>query len=96
MLRLCGLRAGDLDGVALAYLDSWARAQAKVEMMDNWTALHEGWLDDAGNAPPFVLTYFAAINSARLAMNALATHLRSVKSPVVIDLSKYQPDKSSR
>ncbi len=44
-LRQNGLRAGDVEGLGLAYLDLWARAQAKVELMDRWSE-ENGWLDD--------------------------------------------------
>ena len=69
-LRQTGLRIGDLDGVALAYLDGWSRAQAKIALMDRWIAEH-GFLDDDGNPPPFIGIYFTAINSARLAISRL-------------------------
>lgn len=75
LLRQAGLRASDMDGIGLALLDGWARAQSKVELMDSWTAEH-GWLDDAGNPPGFTPVYFAALNSARLALGKLAEHLK--------------------
>lgn len=33
-LRHIGLRAGDLDAIARAYLDTWARAAARVDLFD--------------------------------------------------------------
>jgi hypothetical protein len=88
LLRQIGLRTSDLDGVGIAYLDAWARAQSKVELMDAWSAEH-GWLTPEGVPPPFVLVYFAAVNSARLAIDRFAAHLRQQKPRVVIDLSRY-------
>lgn len=76
LLRQIGLQANQLDGIGQAYLDSWARAQAKVELMDTWAAEH-GWLDAKGSPPPFVAVYFTAINSARLALARLADHMRA-------------------
>jgi hypothetical protein len=88
LLRQVGLRSSDLDGVGIAYLDAWARAQSKVELMDQWSAEH-GFLTPEGNPPPFVLTYFAAVNSARLAIDKFACHMRAQKPRVVIDLSQF-------
>jgi hypothetical protein len=90
LLRQVGLRVSDLDGIGIAYLDAWARAQAKVELMDRWTDAH-GWLTPEGAPPPFTLVYFAALNSARLAIDKFAAHMRTRKPRVVIDLSKYAP-----
>jgi hypothetical protein len=90
LLRQVGLRVSDLDGIGLAYLDGWARAQAKVELMDAWSAEH-GWLTPEGTPPPFVLVYFAAVNSARLAIDKFAAHMRQRKPRVVFDLSAYAP-----
>ena len=90
LLRQVGLRVSDLDGIGLAYLDAWARAQAKVELMDAWSAEH-GWLTPEGNPPPFVLVYFAAVNSARLAIDKFSAHMRTRKPRVVFDLSAYAP-----
>lgn len=76
LLRQIGLRASDLDGIGLGYLEGWARAQAKVELMDAWTAAH-GWLGADGTPPPFVATYFAAVNSTRLALDRFSDHLKA-------------------
>jgi hypothetical protein len=75
LLRQIGLRQNQLDGIAQGYLDSWARAQSKVELMDAWSAEH-GWLDDAGKPPAFVAVYFTAVNSARLSLAKLEGYLR--------------------
>jgi hypothetical protein len=80
LLRQIGLRAADLDGVALGYLDAWARAQSKVELMDQWAAEH-GWLDEDGRPPGFVSVYFAALNSARLSLGKLEEHLKARGGP---------------
>ena len=39
-LRQSGLKASQLDGLGRAYLDNYARAQAKVELMDGWVERH--------------------------------------------------------
>src|SRR5450759_1459246 len=78
-LRQTGMRIGDLDGVALAYLDAWARAAAKVRLMDAWAQEH-GFLDSDGNPPPFATIYFTALNSARLALSRLEAHLPALDS----------------
>ena len=36
LMRQLGMRIGDLDGVANGLLDNWARAQAKVTIMDDY------------------------------------------------------------
>jgi hypothetical protein len=59
------LRARDLDGIALAYLDGWARATAKVELWDSHDPLGAGSKQ-----------YIAASNSARLFMAKLEARLR--------------------
>ena len=74
-LRQNGLRASDVDAVGLALLDSWSRAQAKVELLDSWFAEH-GFLDAAGEPRAAAKTYFTALNAARSAMVRLADHLR--------------------
>ena len=90
LLRQVGLRASDLNGTGLSYLDLWARAQAKVELMDSWAAEH-GWLTDAGKPPGFVNVYLAAINTARLSLNELNRHLAErYKRRVPTDLTQYR------
>lgn len=76
LLRQIGLRAADLDGIGLALLDNWARAQAKVELLDQWLAEHGIVQADGEPTPPMKL-YFTALNSARLAATRLAEHLRA-------------------
>lgn len=43
--------------------------------MDAWSEEH-GYLSPDGNSPGFVREYFAAINTARLTLKALAAHLK--------------------
>jgi hypothetical protein len=76
ILRQIGLRAGDLDSVGRAYLDQWARAQAKVELLDEWFAEH-GFLDDKGEPVGGAKVYFVALNAARLNLARFEEHLRS-------------------
>jgi hypothetical protein len=63
-LRQIGLRAGDMDAVALAYLDGWATARAKVDMYDTYDGLHGS------------REYIACHNSARLSMVRLEARLK--------------------
>lgn len=75
-LRQNGLRLSDLEGIGIALLDNYARAQAKVELMDAWAAEHApGWVDAGGAPPAFGKTYFTALNSARLALGRLEDNL---------------------
>ena len=80
LLRQAGLRVADLDGLGLAYLHSWAAAQAKVELLDRWADEH-GFIDDEGNLPGWTTFYLAALNSARLSLAKLEDHLRDVAGP---------------
>lgn len=90
LLRQIGLRAADLNGIGQGYLDTWARAQAKVELMDAWSNEH-GWLSEDGKPPGFVAVYFAAINSARLALGKLDEHLAAQhKRRAPMDLAAYR------
>jgi hypothetical protein len=86
LLRQIGLRASDLDGLGLAFLDAWARAQAKVELMDTWFETN-GFLEPVSGEPTGpVKIYFTACNTARLAASRLEAHLRAremkIESPV--------------
>jgi hypothetical protein len=74
-LRRIGLRASDLDGIGQALLDNWARAQAKVELLDRHFE-QAGFLDADGEPRPASKVYFTAINSARLAAVRLAEHMK--------------------
>ena len=76
LLRQTGLRAADLDGIGLALLDNWARAQAKVELLDRWLAEHGILVEEGGEPTPPMRIYFTALNCARLAATRLAEHLR--------------------
>lgn len=90
LLRQIGLRAADLNGIGQGYLYSWARAQAKVELMDAWSNEH-GWLTPDGQPPGFVKVYLAAINTARLSLRALDEHLVvQGKRRTPTDLTQYR------
>lgn len=80
LLRQIGLRAADLDGVALALLDNWSRAQSKVELLDRWLAEH-GVVQEDGEPTPPMKIYFTALNCSRLAATRLAEHLRERHDP---------------
>ena len=78
LLRQNGLRASDLDGLGLAHLDLAARALAKVELLDEyWADPAHGFINAKGEPHPAAKVYFAAINSARLALARLEAHLRA-------------------
>lgn len=65
-----------MDSVGRAYLDQWARAQAKVELLDEWFAEH-GFLDDNGEPVGGAKVYFVALNAARLNLARFEEHLRA-------------------
>ena len=50
-LRQNGLRKADVDGIGLALLDTWARAQAKIEILDAYFSEH-GLLEEDGKPQP--------------------------------------------
>jgi hypothetical protein len=76
LLRQIGLSASQLDGIALAYLDAWARGAAKVELIDRWIAEH-GLIDDEGNVPGCMAMYVSLLNSCRLSAGKFADHLKA-------------------
>ncbi|MBA2361427.1 MAG: hypothetical protein H0V79_10950 [Actinobacteria bacterium] len=87
-LRQVGLKASDLDGVALALLDNWSRAQAKVALLDAYFDEH-GLLDASGEPRPAAKIYFTALNCARLAAVRLREHLRDRHADPVAALQDY-------
>jgi hypothetical protein len=88
LLRQIGLRAGDLDSVGRGYLDCWARAQAKVELLDDWFAEH-GFLRGDGEPVGGARIYFTAVNSARLSLDRFERHLRARKRDAAAELQTY-------
>jgi hypothetical protein len=86
-LRQTGLRASDLEGLGLALLDNWARAQAKVVLLDAHFA-EVGFLDETGEPVPATKLYFTALNSARLALVRLNEHLKA-RAPGEESLADY-------
>ena len=75
ILRQIGLRASDLDPVALGLLELYVRALSKVRLYDAWIDEH-GLIDADGQSPGFMATYLAAVNSARLGLGRFQDHLR--------------------
>jgi hypothetical protein len=76
-LRQNGLRKADVDGVGLALLDAWARAQAKVELLDAFFA-DRGIVDpEDGRPAPALAVYFTALNAATKALGRLDDHLKA-------------------
>jgi len=74
-LRQNRLRASDMEGIGLAMLDNWSRAQAKVEILDAWFADH-GLLDGEGKPHDATKVYFTALNSAARALVRLSEHMK--------------------
>lgn len=74
VLRQLGVRVGELDPVSRGYLELYARSLAKVRLYDAWLDQH-GLVDDEGNSPGFMSAYYAAVNSARLALSKLEDRL---------------------
>ena len=87
-MRQNGLRASDFDGVGLALLDNWSRAQGKVELLDQHFS-SAGFLDERGEPCAAAKIYFTALNSARLAAVRLAEHLRERSLDPFADLNAY-------
>lgn len=76
VLRQLGVRVGELDPVSRGYLELYARSLAKVRLYDQWLDEH-GLVDGEGNSPGFMATYFASLNSSRLALTKLEDRLRA-------------------
>lgn len=88
VLRQIGLRASDLDGIALGYLDGFSRAQAKIELLDAYADEH-GFIDRRGKPRGFVAVYVSLLNTARLALSKLDEHLKKRDDPRVPSLEQY-------
>jgi hypothetical protein len=76
LMRQIGMRIGDLDGVANAHLDGWARAQAKVQLMDAYFQ-EKGFIREDGEPEPASKVYFAALNSARLSLTRFSEYMKT-------------------
>jgi hypothetical protein len=76
-LRQSGRRTRDLGPIGAALLDNWARCHAKLVLLDQYFA-EQGFLDEEGNPRPASRIYFAAANSARLALQRLNEHMREL------------------
>jgi hypothetical protein len=88
LLRQVGLRAADLDGLGVAYLDAWARAQSKVELLDAWFAEH-GFLLEDGSPAPAVVVYYTSLNCATRTLSKLEQHLAVRGRSPQDDLARY-------
>ncbi len=80
-LKARGLRLDDLDAVGVALLDTWARGQAKVVLMDDWFDRNGGYLQADGTPSPASATYWLAYNSVQRALGKLEEHLRRRPDP---------------
>jgi hypothetical protein len=76
LLRQLGLKAGDLDGIANALLDNWARAHAKAVLMDDFFQAR-GFVTAEGELSGPAKIYFTALNTSRLALVRLSEHMRA-------------------
>jgi hypothetical protein len=83
LLEALGLLQRDLDSLGRARLDGWARAKAKVVLLDRWIERNQPELaDEAGEVPPFMALYVALLNAEQRALTRLTEHLRErVKNP---------------
>jgi hypothetical protein len=88
VLRQIGLRASDLDGIALGYLDGFSRAQAKIELLDAYADAN-GFIDRRGKPRGFAAVYVSLLNSARLSLSRLDEHLKKRGDPRVPSLEQY-------
>lgn len=80
------LRIGDLDGIAAGYLDGWARAWAKVTLLDEHFA--QNGLIAPGGTDATLRVYFTAVNTSRLQLQRLSDHLARY-APAGEDLDTY-------
>jgi hypothetical protein len=87
-LRRNGLKARELGGVPAAYLDAWARAAAKVELIDQYVA-ERGLLKEDGEPQAAMKIYVALLNSSTRAMARLEESLRADKGRSDETLSDY-------
>ena len=76
-MRQTGLKIGDLDGIALAFVDGWARSHAVVTILTEHYTQH-GLFRADGDVDPSLRTFFTGINSCRLQLQRLAEHLAKV------------------
>jgi hypothetical protein len=92
ILQPLGLRYADLSQIAKRYLDLYARVVAKIEMYDAHAAEY-GFLDAEGNSPPWIVQYYAAVNSAARLLAKLdahlARHLEAQPSPLERHLAEH-------
>ena len=74
LLRKLGVRGGDLDAVAAVYVDVLARALAKIQLLDEYYAVH-GIVRADGQGEPTLPIYGSMLNQARLTAWKLAEHM---------------------
>lgn len=74
-LRQNGLRLHDLEGVGIALLDNWARAQSKVELLDRHFS-EVGFLDGDGKPHSASAFYVTILNCAARTLRQLSEHLK--------------------
>jgi hypothetical protein len=77
LMRQMNMKIGDLDGIALALVDGWARSFAVVAILTEHYA-QNGLFRADGEVDPSLRTFFTGINSSRLQLQRLAEHLAKV------------------
>lgn len=88
LLRQLGIRQSDLASVGRALVLNWSRAAAALALMDDYAARH-GWLDADGEPRGFARLYVSLLNAERLALRALADHLRDASDDPFERLSAH-------
>lgn|GEM_PF-6334137 len=93
-LRRLGLTAPQLDPIGRSYLDNFARAQSKVELVDRWFALNGGPLDEDGKPVPAADWYLRVLEAARRALGKLEAHVEARQQPsAVIEMQRFARDR---
>jgi hypothetical protein len=89
-LRRLGLTAPQLDPLGRSFLDNYARAQSKVELVDRWMAVNGGPLDENGKPLPCADWYLRCLEAARRALAKLEQHVDARSQPsAVIEMQTY-------
>jgi hypothetical protein len=86
------LTGADLTGDQAAYLEAWARAIAKVQVIDHWVA-ENGLLTPDGTQTRAMDGYVALLNSAVRSMARLEASLRAterVRDPSMVVLMQAE------
>jgi hypothetical protein len=69
-------------------LANWSRTSAALRLLDEHAAAH-GWFTDEGELRGFARFYTSLLNSERLALRALADHVRATSRDAAAALRAY-------